>query len=330
MGRKNNVMCEYLARPDVFADFLNAGYFRGEKKILPEELTDCSQVSYDKDSGAKSGERSRDVVKARCKGTRYAIIGIENQELVHYAMPFRCMEYDVREYRKQLRILRQRNSKEENRRLSSEEFVSGLSRTDKLKPVVTIVFYHGTKKYDGCKNLHDMLDLEGENKIFSPYVADYKMNLICPDDINEETCETGLRDLIGFLKCREDKKAIQEYCKCNAERIKMMDEDTFDTITEMINSKELLKNKEKYREGERGTINMCKAMEDWAEDLRTEGKAEGKAEGKTEGLLEGVKAVIEICKELGATQEEVLLKISEKFLFSKQEAGMYVEKYWHQ
>lgn len=47
MGKKNNVMCEYLARPEIFADFLNAGYFWGERNILPEELGSYEQISYD-------------------------------------------------------------------------------------------------------------------------------------------------------------------------------------------------------------------------------------------------------------------------------------------
>lgn len=208
--------------------------------------------------------------------------------------------------------------------LDSQEFVLGMRKTDKLTPVVTIVFYHGSKKYDGCRNLHDMLDLKGENRSFLPYIADYHMNLITLDDINEEKCETGLRDLIGFLKCREDKNKLKEYCKENEERISEMDEETFDAISVMINSRELIKNKEKYRESKGGNVNMCKAMEDWAEELKQEGKIEGKAEG----ILEGIKAVIEICKELGASREDAMTKIMEKFFFTKKEAGSYVEKYW--
>lgn len=157
--------------------------------------------------------------------------------------------------------------------LDSQEFVLGMRNSDKLTPVVTIVFYHGSKKYDGCRSLHDMLDLKGENRSFLPYIADYHMNLITLD-------------------------------------------------------RELIKNKEKYRESKGGNVNMCKAMEDWAEELKQEGKIEGKAEGKAEGILEGIKAVIEICKELGASREDAMTKIMEKFFFTKKEAGSYVEKYW--
>lgn len=173
-----------------------------------------------------------------------------------------------------------------------------------------------------------MLDLEGENSSFKAYVADYKMNLITLEDMQEEKCETGLRDLIGFLKCREDKAKMKAYCQKNAERIREMDEETFDTISVMINNQELIKNKNRYRDLEGGNVNMCKAMEDWAEELKQEGKIQGKAEGKIEGKNEGIKAVIEVCKELGTAKEDTLSKIMEKFSFTKQEAKNYIEKYW--
>lgn len=57
-------------------------------------------------------------MKVRCRGKQYMVIGIENQQMIHYAMPLRCMEYDVREYSRQLRSLKEENRKKdkENRR----------------------------------------------------------------------------------------------------------------------------------------------------------------------------------------------------------------------
>ena len=49
-----------------------------------------------------------------------------------------------------------------------------------------------------------------------------------------------------------------------------MDEDTFDVISIMINKFDFIEQKRNYRqEGERG--DMCRAMEEWGEDLRKEG-----------------------------------------------------------
>ena len=75
----------------------------------------------------------------------------------------RCMEYDVLEYRKQLKKLRvkyRQMRKEIKDNLSSAEFLSGMRKYDRRIPVVTVVFYHGAEEYDGCRTLHDMFDFE--------------------------------------------------------------------------------------------------------------------------------------------------------------------------
>lgn len=342
MGEKNNVMCEYLSKPEVFADFVNVGYFHGKKEILPQQLSGSRQVSYaeaEQRAGSRrksgKGERSRDVVKIDHRGRKYVIIGIENQQMVHYAMPLRCMEYDVREYRNQLSLLKEKNLREDKearkntekgkkakRRLSPQEFLSGMKKEDKLNPVVTIVFYHGKNEYDGCIRLHDMLDLEGENSIFRPYTADYKMNLITLEDFEEEKCESGLRELIGFLKCRQSKEKMQEYCLKNKERIQNMDEDTFDTISVMLDKRELLEVKERCRNDEGGAINMCKAMEDWRKELLDEGTARG----ISQGISQGIEAFIAEFREEGRSDKQIAAKLIKRFSLSEAEAEGYLKK----
>lgn len=338
MGEKNNVMCEYLSKPEVFADFVNVGYFHGKKEILPQQLSGSRQVSYARtEHGARSvrksckGERSHDVVKIDHRGRKYVIIGIENQQMVHYAMPLRCMEYDVREYRNQLGLLKEKNLREDKearkntekgkktkQRLKPQEFLSGMRKEDKLNPVVTIVFYHGKNEYDGCTRLHDMLDLEGKNSIFRPYTADYKMNLITLDDFEEEKCVSGLRELIGFLKCRQSKEKMQEYCLKNKERIQNMDEDTFDTISVMLDKRDFLEVKEWYRNAEGGAINMCKAMEDWGKELLDEGTARG--------ISQGIEAFIAEFREEGRSDKQIVAKLIKRFSLSEAEAEGYLKK----
>ena len=58
---------------------------------------------------------------------------------MNYTMPLRCMEYDVIEYKRQLKELG-RNRIE---KLTGSEFLSGMAKDEKLNPVTTIVFYHG-------------------------------------------------------------------------------------------------------------------------------------------------------------------------------------------
>lgn len=286
MGEKNNAMCEYLSKPEVFADFVNVGYFHGKKEIRPEYLKDSGQISYEIARGKAEnrkitgeGARSRDVVKVdrRSDKTKKKTVG----------------------------------------KLSTQEFLSGIRKTDKLNPVITIVFYHGKGKYDGCLNLRDMLDLEGENSIFKPYTADYKMNLITLDDLEEEKCVSGLRDLIGFLKCGQSKEKLQEYCHRNKERIRYMDEDTYNTISVMLDRQDLLEVKEQYRIEEGGKVNMCKAMEDWAEELLQE--------GTMRGLSQGIEAFIAEFREEKVPDDQIMAKVMKGFSLTEAEAGKYLK-----
>ena len=132
----------------------------------------------------------------------YIVIGIEAQNRVDYAMPVRCMEYDVTEYKRQLKELK--NNRKE--KLPGEEFFSGMAKDEKLNPVTTIVFYHGENPYDGCTNLHDMLELKEENKtcqriVYKRFIADYHVNLVKAGDLDEGNFETGLL-CIKSLRCK--------------------------------------------------------------------------------------------------------------------------------
>ena len=126
----------------------------------------------------------------------------------------RCMEYDVLEYRKQLKKLRvkyRQMRKEIKDNLSSAEFLSGIRKYDRRIPVVTVVFYHGAEEYDGCRTMHDMLNFEKKSEIFRRYIPDYHMNLVTLNDLREEDFHTGLREFIGFLKRSQNKEELQKY-----------------------------------------------------------------------------------------------------------------------
>ena len=50
----------------------------------------------------------RDMVRKVAFGVNFAIVGIESQEMVDYAMPLRCMVYDAGEYEKQADKIRRK------------------------------------------------------------------------------------------------------------------------------------------------------------------------------------------------------------------------------
>lgn len=291
MGVRNDAVCRFLSDRERFADFFNGTVFEGEQKIEPESLELCAGVYYPapqkgrkgKEDGSISTQRQRDVLMKDQKGIRYAMLGIESQDEVHYAMPVRCMEYDVCEYKKQVEELQKefdRELKEEQavggkkRRYSGAERLSRMHRRDRLSPMVTVVFYHGTAPYDGCKDLHSMIHWNQENRKYRPLVENYRMNLFTLEDIREENFHTGLRELVGTLKCSKDKGALSNYCRENEQRLRNLDEETYDTICVMIGRKELLDRKKNVT-NEKGGFDMCKAIEDMKREERQEGLKKG-------------------------------------------------------
>ena len=98
------------------------------------------------------------------------------------------------------------------------------------------------------------------------------MNLIRAEDLDEALFETGLRELVGFLKKQGDKKELMDYIEKNRERIEDIDEDTFYVVRVLMNiPNKFIKKKEKT-EGDSG---MCTAMKEWLADERNAGMMEG-------------------------------------------------------
>ncbi len=284
MGQKNNALCSCLSNPVIFADFINGSIHSGEKVVSPGQLSDRETVTCQKEGTGyltprkpRYVERRRDVLKAVFHDDCYIVIGIEAQDRVDYAMPALCMEYDVMEYKRQLKELK--NNRKE--KLPGEEFFSGMAKDEKLNPVTTIVFYHGKDPYDGCTYLHDMLDLNKENKTFKRYVSDYHANMITANDLDETKFETGMRELAGFLKRQADKTKLMGYFQENEERIRKMDEETFDTVSILLHLPKKISRLRKSTEGD-GT-DMCKAIREWAADERNAGMIEGEKRGQAKG-----------------------------------------------
>ncbi len=166
-------------------------------------------------------------------------------------------------------------------KLTGSEFLSGMAKDEKLNPVTTIVFYHGEDPYDGCTNLHDMLEFNKENKTFKRFVADYHINLFKAEDLDENMFETGLHELIGFLKHRNDKQGLINFIEQDKERIQNMDEATLDVVSVMLSIPAFITKGEDKMEGEEH--NLCKALTEWLADEREAGIKEGERKGREEG-----------------------------------------------
>lgn len=170
----DQILKDFWEDNDRFADFFNTVFFGGENVIAPEELETLSpEVSAAEETkqGLEGQTKYRDKVK-RWKGVKLAVLGIENQDRIHYAMPERTLLYEALQYEAQRKEAASRHRKQKD--LRGSEYLSGFARTDRLSPVLTAVIYYGEEPWDGPTSLGEMVDLPEEMKAS---FQDYQMHL---------------------------------------------------------------------------------------------------------------------------------------------------------
>ena len=81
--------------------------------------TDVSGVIQLKDY-KETLSRTRDVIKKTAYGVEFVVLGIENQQHIHYAMPLRHMVYDAMSYLKEYQEITRKYKKgtEKKQRMS--------------------------------------------------------------------------------------------------------------------------------------------------------------------------------------------------------------------
>lgn len=213
MGKVDIATKQYMSHRDIIAGAFNFYIYDGEQVIQRDRLQkiDTAEIAltYGNDADM-SVQRQRDNLMlwtmARDERAVYVILGVENQDKIHYAMAVKNMLYDALQYAKQVeeskRSYRDNSkTKEEKVRLNSEEFLSGFRKADRLMPVVTLVVYFGDKEWDGAKSIHEMLSVDNE-KLLS-YIPDYRINLIELAKISAEEYDrfkTDLGAVMQFIK----------------------------------------------------------------------------------------------------------------------------------
>ena len=117
-------------------------------------------------------------------------------------MLVRCMENDVVFYTVQYRQISQKAGEDK----TLKKYAQGVPRGTKIVPVVTLVFYTGSRPWDGPKSLYDMLDVPDDMKDWLLQAApDYQMNLIDAGYMTRKQSDEFEGDLKAFLLMMQER-----------------------------------------------------------------------------------------------------------------------------
>ena len=304
---------KYLLDNEIFADAFNYLVYGGKQVIKAADLReiDTTELAVPYGNSAKAPvQKYRDILKLwnamMDDDAIYVILGTEIQDKVHYGMPVKDGLYDMLGYSKQIEEIRRSYQKHGEEtggeitsedgslkiKLTSEEFLSGLRKEDKLIPIITAVIYLGDTPWDGPRSLHDMLDFK--NDVIKSYVPDYKLNLISPADMNDEEFEKFNTDL-GFAM------EVIKHQSTDADEIigrtnhRKIDRDTAVFLNTVV------KLNLEYEE-ETGGVDMCLAME----KKQTKDEVNGAIKGMRIAGMSDNDIVAQIIKNFNVTKEYVL------------------------
>lgn len=300
------ILKDFWRQNERFADLFNAVIFRGEQVIKPEDLTerdtDMSGIIQFK-GYQETLERTRDVVKKMAYGVEFAVLGIESQQKIHYAMPLRTMLYDSLGYLKEYQEIT-RIRKAERGKMTEDEFLSKMRKEDRLHPIISIVLYYSEKSWDGPTCLKDMIVEMPEEmeRIFS----DYKMNLV------------QIRESEQYTFHNEEVRAVFEISR-------EIFNGNFDKINEKYRNRDLTPERitvigkitdsaELVRQGKIEEVaNMCTALEKW--------EKENIERGTKRGIEKGIAKMVLTLLNKGKTVEETAdwLDLTEEYVRKVQE-----------
>ena len=195
------------------------------------------------------------------------------------------------------------------------EDLNGLDRkTDRIFPVITLVFYYDLKKWDGAVELYDMFHFDSrtdtETEIFNllrTYLPNYRINLIDAGNMeNINRFRTDLQQIFGVLQYRGKKEELRSYMLENRDYFGQVDVETYHALQSFLHSEKIMKEVEVSQGKER--IDMCQALE----DIYADGVKDGEKTGRTQEKLAIIVKMMQdnlpistIKKYTDATDEEI-------------------------
>ena len=285
MGKKDSTEKQLEDYNDVFSDIVNVLLFDGKEVVKPDELFNIKDRSQFKADDGTLHEQERDVFKLwkDKAGFRIAFFGFENQTKPDRDMPLRVISYDGASYKSQL--------------LGNEgDVYSG--DTGKRIPVITIVLYFGTSRWNNPVSLYDCFGTVPEE--LKRYVNDYRINLFEVSFMKDEEIGKFKSDfsiIADFFSCAGKNR---EYVP-SAKAIKHTDAFLKLMAAATGDDNYVLARKDG------GETNMCSILQGYREEGLKEGKLEGLKEGLKEGKLEGLKEgrIVTLYHDCNKSPEEI-------------------------
>ncbi len=278
---KNDHAAKILFKdPQTAADLINGYFFSGKPVIKSADITEADPVlqldgSYRENRKIKEllADKLFRICQVSLKEGRclFGFAGIQNQTHVDYSMPIRDLQVITAVLTDELRRLKKQN--EEIRKGST--IFSPIKKKEKLPGVVVLTLFFSTERWDGFRNLSELVN---GGKEFYQYMANVRCNLIVPSEMSEEKClEYGntLGPIFLSLKSAHSANELKAVMRRYEDLFDSVSEETFDVINSVLN---LGITYNKNMKG--GTINMCNAIQ----EIREEGRLEGRLEGRQEGM----------------------------------------------
>lgn len=257
--------------------------------------------------------RTRDIIKKFHNGIEFTILGLELQTNPHYAMPVRALLYDGLGYLKECNEFRNIH-KAEHDFDSDTGFLSGMNKSDKIHPIITLIFYYGESPRDGPVTLSGMMtDIPEE---LHPFFSDYKINLVQILDsghyqfYNEDV--RSVFDITQKIYTKNLQGLSEEYTNksINGEIINLVTTITgFSKLSDIFNELD-----------DGGETPVWKCVQEMEDELVQKGVAEGERKGEIKGMQKEHQTAIITMIELGLTKEQILTKYSEEDYLKAEEA----------
>ena len=301
----------FFADNERYADIINGIGCDGVPFVKGKDLQEMdTRVNLGRINGFRRKSRKkkllyRDLLRRTSFGINFAIIGIENQEEIDYALALRTMCYDAGEYERQAVQIR-RKVRVNPQGLTKGEYLYGFKKKSRLYPTVTFVLYYGEKEWDGAKDIHGLLDFTGIPDSLRNKVSNYQIHVVEVQKLeNTDIFKTDVKQVFDFIRFSKNKEKLKELINTD-KAYAFLEEDAYDMVINHTGDKKMMKIKDKYRKG--GKVDMCQGLKEWMEDERNEGKEIGDASR----LIISVEAAMknfdvdlkQACEGTGTTVEE--------------------------